>query len=72
MVNRVFVLAFSNDKVPISLSSQDRRWLCLRSESPRMEPVDAQAMWAWYNAGGFEAIAAWLYRRDVLTITVLR
>lgn len=65
MLNRVFVLAFSNDKVPISLSSQDRRWLCVRSESPRMEPVEAQAMWAWYNAGGFEAIAAWLYRRDV-------
>jgi hypothetical protein len=34
MLNRIFVLAFSNDPSPISLSSQDRRWFCLWSGAP--------------------------------------
>ena len=65
MANRVFVLAFSNDPVPISLDSQDRRWFCLWSHAPRMKPETAARMWAWYRAGGFEAVGAWLLARDV-------
>jgi hypothetical protein len=65
MANRVFVLAFSNDPVPISLDSQDRRWFCLWSHAPRMKPETAAQMWAWYRAGGFEAVGAWLAARDV-------
>lgn len=65
MANRVFVLAFSNDPVPISLDSQDRRWFCLWSHAPRMKPETAARMWAWYRAGGFEAVGAWLAARDV-------
>ncbi len=65
MANRVFVLAFSNDPVPISLDSQDRRWFCVWSHAPRMTPEAAAKMWAWYKAGGFEAIGAWLQARDV-------
>ena len=65
MVNRLFVLAFTNDPVPISLPSQDRRWFCLWSRSPRMQPNEAKAIWEWYKAGGFEAIAGWLMSRDV-------
>ena len=65
MANRVFVLAFSNDPVPISLDSQDRRWFCIWSQAPRMTPDAAARMWAWYKAGGFAAIAAWLLARDV-------
>jgi len=65
MVNRLFVLAFTNDPIPISLPSQDRRWFCVWSRSPRMQPREAKAIWDWYNAGGFEAIAGWLKRRDV-------
>jgi hypothetical protein len=65
MANRVFVLAFSNDPVPISLDSQDRRWFCLWSHAPRMKPETAARMWAWYRAGGFEAVSAWLLARDV-------
>ena len=65
MVNRLFVLAFTNDPVPISLPSQDRRWFCLWSRSPRMQPNEAKAIWNWYKAGGFEAIAGWLMSRDV-------
>ena len=65
MLNRMFVLAFSNDPVPISLDSQDRRWFCVWSTSPRMDPDEAASMWAWYKAGGYEAIAHWLHHRDV-------
>jgi len=65
MANRMFVLAFSNDQVPISLDSQDRRWFCVWSHAPRMTPDAAAKMWAWYKAGGFAAIGAWLAARDV-------
>ena len=65
MVNRMFVLAFSNDPVPISLPSQDRRWFCIWSHAPRMEAEEAADMWRWYRSGGFEMIAAWLHVRDV-------
>ena len=65
MANRMFVLAFSNDQVPISLDSQDRRWFCVWSHAPIMAPAAAAKMWAWYKAGGFAAIGAWLHARDV-------
>jgi hypothetical protein len=65
MLNRVFVLAFSNDPVPISLASQDRRWFCVWSHAPRMEPSAATKLWTWYKNGGFSAIASWLVLRDV-------
>ncbi len=65
MVNRCFVLAFSNDPVPISLASQDRRWFCVWSSAPRMTPAAAERIWQWYKAGGFAAVAGWLARRDV-------
>jgi hypothetical protein len=65
MLNRVFVLAFSNDPVPIQLESQDRRWFCVWSHAPRMCPDKAQTMWAWFKSGGYEAIASWLALRDV-------
>ena len=65
MANRLFVLAFSNDPVPISLASQDRRWFCVWSTAPRMESNQAKQIWDWYRAGGFVAIAKWLGSRDV-------
>ena len=65
MANRLFVLAFSNDPVPISLASQDRRWFCVWSTAPRMDSNKARKMWEWYRAGGFAAIANWFYARDV-------
>ena len=65
MVNRVFVLAFTNDPLPISIPSQDRRWFCLWSDAPRMDADEARDLWAWYGAGGFETIARWLLDRDV-------
>ena len=65
MINRMFVLAFTNDPVPISLPSQDRRWFCLWSRAPRMSIKDADALWNWYRRGGYELIARWLHDRDV-------
>lgn len=65
MANRLFVLAFSNDQVPISLPSQDRRWCCVWSHAPRMTPEAGLRLWRWFQSGGFEACAAWLHDRDV-------
>ena len=65
MVNRMFVLAFSNDPVPISLASQDRRWFCVWSHAERMDATEAASLWAWYKSGGYEGVAGWLHRRDV-------
>jgi len=65
MVNRMFVLAFSNDPVPISLASQDRRWFCIWSSAPRMDPAAADKLWKWYKSGGFAAIGHWLNTRNV-------
>jgi len=65
MANRLFVLAFSNDPVPISLASQDRRWFCVWSSAPKMNPDKAKAMWAWYRKEGFLKIARYLQERDV-------
>jgi hypothetical protein len=65
MANRLFVLAFSNDPVPISLASQDRRWFCVWSTAPRMDSNKAKKIWDWYRSGGFACIAKWLVARDV-------
>jgi len=65
MANRLFVLAFSNDPVPISLASQDRRWFCVWSTAPRMNSEQAKKIWDWYRNGGFGMIARFLRDRDV-------
>ena len=65
MANRLFVLAFSNDPVPISLATQDRRWFCVWSTAPRMESTQAKKIWDWYRSGGFASIAHFLRSRDV-------
>jgi hypothetical protein len=65
MANRLFVLAFSNDPVPISLASQDRRWFCVWSTAERMDPKKAKKIWDWYRTGGFACIGKWLMDRDV-------
>ena len=68
VANRLFVLAFSNEQVPISLSSQDRRWFCIHSAADAMEKIESgsgAALAKWYEAGNLEHIASWLYARDV-------
>jgi len=66
MANRLFVLAFTNDPVPITLPTQDRRWFCVWSHAPRMAPADALRLWTWYKTGGgMVQVARWLRDRDV-------
>ena len=65
MLNRLQVIAFTNDPMPITIPTQDRRWFCLWSRAPRMTEDGATALWRWYKRGGFEKIAAWLWQRDV-------
>ena len=65
MVNRLFMLAFTNEDMPITLDSDDRRWFCVWSAAPKMTPYEAKTLWSWYHAGGFEAVASWLLARDV-------
>ncbi len=64
-LNRMFVLAFSNERVPLSLPSEDRRWFVVYSEAPRMTDEEGARLWKWLDAGGCSAVAAWLYKRDV-------
>ena len=64
-LNRMFVLAFSNERVPLSLPSEDRRWFVTYSDAPRMAEEDGQRFWRWMDNGGCSAVAAWLYKRDV-------
>jgi hypothetical protein len=65
LVNRLQVIAFSNERVAINLPSDDRRWFVVWSAASRMTDEDGAAMWAWLNAGGKSAVAAWLHQRDV-------
>jgi hypothetical protein len=65
-LNRVFVVAFSNERVAISLPSEDRRWFVLWSEAARLTEREALALWNWYkNQNGFQAVAHYLHTRDV-------
>ena len=64
-LNRMFVLAFSNERVPLSLPSEDRRWFVVYSEAGRMSDEAGAKLWKWLDAGGCAAVAAWLHKRDV-------
>lgn len=64
-LNRVFVLAFSNERVPLSLPSDDRRWHVVYSEAGRMSDSEGRAIWDWFQTGGQAAVANWLAERDV-------
>jgi len=65
LVNRLQVIAFSNERVAINLPSDDRRWFVIWSDAPRMTDAEGEAIWGWLNAGGKGAVAAWLHQRDV-------
>ena len=65
-LNRVFVIAFSNERVAISLPSEDRRWFVLWSAAEKLPEAQAVSLWNWYqHRGGFEAVAHYLHTRDV-------
>jgi hypothetical protein len=65
LVNRLQVIAFSNERVAINLPSDDRRWFVIWSDAPRMTDADGAKIWAWLESSGKSAVAAWLHARDV-------
>jgi hypothetical protein len=64
-LNRLLVIAFTNERAAISLPSDDRRWFVTWSGGAPMAKDAAAALWAWYERGGYEAVAGWLLARDV-------
>ena len=67
-LNRVLVVAFTNERAAISIPSDDRRWFCLWSDAGRLPEMQAQALWNWYRDNGnagMAAVAAYLRQRDV-------
>ena len=64
-LNRMLVLAFSNEKRPIGLPAGDRRWFVHWTDAPRMPERTATALWEWYHGPGFPVVAHWLANRDV-------
>ena len=64
-LNRILVVAFSNERVPIAISSEDRRWFVTWSVAQRMTDDEGRSLWGWYKSGGFAAVAAYLRERDV-------
>ena len=64
-LNRLFVLAFSNDPVPISLPTQDRRWFCVWSHCAPMVGDSGKRLKEWQDNGGNALIAQWLHTRDI-------
>lgn len=65
LVNRLQVIAFSNERVAINLPSDDRRWFVIWSDAPRMSDEEGEIIWSWLMNGGRSAVAAWLHQRDV-------
>jgi len=61
--NRAQVVAFTNERGAIALSTEDRRWFVTWTHAGRMER--AKEFWDWLGSGGFEAVAGWLHARDV-------
>ena len=64
-VNRLQVVAFSNERMAITIPSNDRRWFVIWSDAVCMDPAASSRIWAWYKSGGLASVAAWLMARDV-------
>jgi hypothetical protein len=64
-VNRLQVVAFSNERMAITIPSNDRRWFVIWSDANCMDTAASGRIWAWYKAGGLAAVSAWLHQRDV-------
>ena len=65
VTNRLQVLAFSNERAAITIPANDRRWFVIWSDAGPMPSDDAANLWAWYQLGGFDHVAAWLSARDL-------
>jgi hypothetical protein len=65
-LNRIFVVAYTNERGAISLPSEDRRWFVLWCDADRLPVADADSLWNWYtHQNGFGAVAHYLMTHDV-------
>jgi hypothetical protein len=65
-LNRILVVAFTNERGAISLPSEDRRWFVLWCDADKLPEADATALWTWYTRqNGFGAVAHYLATFDV-------
>jgi hypothetical protein len=65
-LNRIFVVAYTNERGAISLPSEDRRWFVLWCDADRLPVADADSIWNWYtHQNGFGAVAHFLSTYDV-------
>lgn len=65
-LNRLLVLAFTNQSGAISIDSNDRRWFVVWSNVECMHAREAENFWDWYKfKGGLSAVANYLHKRDV-------
>lgn len=64
-LNRLLVVAFSNERIPIALSADDRRWFVVWSTALRMTDEEGVSLWGWYKQGGMAKVAGYLHERDV-------
>jgi hypothetical protein len=65
-LNRIFVVAYTNERGAISLPSEDRRWFVLWCDADRLPTADADSLWNWYtHQSGFGAVAHFLSTYDV-------
>ena len=65
-LNRIFVVAFTNERGAISLPSEDRRWFVLWCDADKLPAAEADALWNWYTRqDGFGAVAHYLMSYDV-------
>ena len=69
IVNRLLVVAMTNQRDAISIGTDDRRWYVLWSDAEPMntlsDPEAGKRFDAWIDADGKHAVAEWLYARDV-------
>ena len=65
-LNRLSVVAFSNERMAITLPSDDRRWFVLWSDAKPMTIEEGADIWDWLKTGGGrDAGAGYLRARDV-------
>ena len=65
-LNRILVVAFTNERGAISLPSEDRRWFVLWCDADRLPEADATSLWTWYTRqDGFAIVAHYLAALDV-------
>ena len=65
-LNRILVVAFTNERGAISLPSEDRRWFVIWCDADRLSESAASSLWNWYtHQDGFARVAHYLMTYDV-------